>query len=223
MEISRLGESGIIIAAPDSSDVLDLLLSWRESLLDLKLRGLVEIIPSYQTLTVLYNPLELSFENLVRDVERALSVTELPPAILRGNEYHEIPVCYDLELAPDLEELAEFCNMDVAEVISLHSSVTYRVTGIGFSPGFGFLSGLPDALACQRKESPRTGVPEGAVGIAGMQTGIYPSNTSGGWNLIGRTPKRMVDYSSHKPSLLSVGDQVRFVQMSKREFNTYQD
>jgi inhibitor of KinA len=130
----------------------------------------------------------------------------------------EIPVCYGGEYGPDLEEVAELHGMTVERAIELHVSATYTVYFLGFVPGFAYLGELPKELATPRLPTPRKIVPPGSVGIASNQTGVYPVATPGGWRLLGRTPAVMFQPERSEMSLLSIGDRVRFVAISRKEF-----
>lgn len=132
---------------------------------------------------------------------------------------HEIPVLYGDEWGPDLDEVATFAGLQVAEVIALHASRPYRVYMLGFSPGFPYLGLLPAQLAIPRRSTPRTTVPAGSVGLADRQTGIYPIATPGGWQLIGRTPIPLYRKTSLTPFLLKPGDLVRFTPIERDEFD----
>jgi KipI family sensor histidine kinase inhibitor len=123
----------------------------------------------------------------------------------------EIPVCYGLEYGPDLDAVAAHCGLSPDEVIARHTAAEYRVYMLGFSPGFPYLGGLDPNIAAPRRETPRIKVPAGSVGIAGMQTGIYPLESTGGWQIIGRTPMRLFDPGLEEPCLLRPGDRLRFV------------
>lgn len=171
--------------------------------------GLRETVPTYRSLLVHYDPLQLPWDEALRYVTDALRRSaEVPmpePAEV------EIPVIYGGEFGPDLEFVAEHSGLSVDEVIRLHASVPYTVYMLGFAPGFVYLGGLPDRLATPRLPTPRPSVPAGAVGIAGRQTGIYALSTPGGWRIIGRTPRTMLDLQQDPPTLLKPGDRVRFV------------
>ncbi|MDR0127000.1 5-oxoprolinase subunit PxpB [Bacillus zhangzhouensis] len=130
----------------------------------------------------------------------------------------EIPVCYGGALGPDLEEVARINGLTPEEVVRIHTAGTYLVYMIGFAPGFPFLGGLSEKIAAPRRETPRMSIPKGSVGIAGKQTGVYPISTPGGWQLIGQTPLSLFRPDDEIPSLLKAGDEVRFVQMSEKEF-----
>ncbi|MGG1697499.1 5-oxoprolinase subunit PxpB [Bacillus zhangzhouensis] len=130
----------------------------------------------------------------------------------------EIPVCYGGAFGPDLEEVARINGLTHEEVVRIHTAGRYLVYMIGFAPGFPFLGGLSEKIAAPRRETPRMSIPKGSVGIAGKQTGVYPISTPGGWQLIGQTPLSLFRPDDEIPSLLKAGDEVRFVQMSEKEF-----
>ena len=129
-----------------------------------------------------------------------------------------IPVCYEADLGPDLADVAALDSISVDDVIRLHTSATYLVYFLGFSPGFAYLGGLDEKLRTPRLATPRKHVVAGSVGIAGEQTGVYPIDSAGGWRLLGRTPLRMFDPIADPPSRLQPGDHVRFTAISRSEF-----
>jgi inhibitor of KinA len=130
-----------------------------------------------------------------------------------------IPVCYGGSFGPDLAEVAGLHQLSIAEVIQLHSAVVYKVYMIGFMPGFAYLGGMDERLSTPRKVTPRKSVPAGAVGVAGGQTGVYPLESPGGWQIIGQTPVRLFDLNRREPSLLKPGDTVIFKAIDSKEFN----
>ena len=175
-----------------------------------QLPGVRDIVPGYATLGVHFDPLRtdlLALERAVGVEGRTLeTITTLPEA-----RVIEIPVQYGGQDGPDLEEVARFAGCSPREVIDLHAGTAYRVYMLGFVPGFAYLGRVPAAIAAPRRRVPRDRVPAGSVGIAGQQTGIYPIDSPGGWQLIGRTDRAMFDPSRDPASLLSAGDTVRFV------------
>jgi len=172
--------------------------------------------PGYCSLLIDFDPLRLSHDDLVTEVERVACAEAFG-----GNgaaNVVNIPVCYDNELGPDLMPVAEHAKMTAEEVVRLHSSASYLVYFLGFSPGFAYLGGLPDALHTPRLATPRKEVAPGSVGIAGSQTGIYPIASPGGWQLIGRTPLRMFDPGANPPTRLQPGDRVKFSPIDRATF-----
>ncbi|QKG52309.1 5-oxoprolinase subunit PxpB [Hymenobacter sp. BRD67] len=189
------------------------------------LPGLREYVPAFTTLTVYYDCRALQQAGDLPPYEQVASCLQalLPAARAAAIEYApgalvEIPVCYGGEFGPDLEVVAQHAQVTAEEVIALHAQAEYLVYMVGFAPGFPYLGGLDAQLATPRRAQPRPLVPAGAVGIAGMQTGIYSLPTPGGWQLIGRTPLRLFDAGRAQPSLLKAGQRLRFVSISEAEF-----
>jgi KipI family sensor histidine kinase inhibitor len=187
------------------------------------LPGIVDIVPAYATLGLHYEPsawLDAHGRPPWRNIAGAVkAIFRAPPAQApRDAAAVEIPVCYGGAFGSDLELLARHARLEVAEVIARHTAATYRVAMLGFAPGFPYLFGLDPALQMPRRDSPRTRVPAGSVAIGGAQTGIYPSELPGGWQLIGRTPLVLFDARRDPPSLLMPGDRVRFVAIDAAEF-----
>ncbi|MCY7420223.1 MAG: 5-oxoprolinase subunit PxpB [Chitinophagaceae bacterium] len=188
--------------------------------------GLVDLIPAYTTLTLVY---DIAVINQHRAVHQTTYqwVEDLILRILQTNNLQysfvgrtvKIPVCYHSSLAPDTEWLAHHHNLTVNEVIELHTSTTYHVYMLGFLPGFPYMATVPEKIATQRKSNPRKQVAAGSVGIAGNQTGIYPFDSPGGWQLIGQTPLKNFDVEKMDPALLLPGDAVTFYAISLDEFN----
>lgn len=178
--------------------------------------GIRNLHPGYASLLIDFDPLQLSHDDLAG---RARQVMDAPAAEATAPARTvEIPVCYDAEFGPDLGDVAEHNQIAVDEVIRLHTSATYLVYFLGFSPGFAYLGGLPEKLRTPRLATPRMRVPAGTVAIAGEQTGVYPIESAGGWRLIGRTPERMFEESANPPARLQPGDAVRFVAISRASF-----
>jgi inhibitor of KinA len=177
---------------------------------------IIDIVPAYCSLAI-YLKHSISAEHFMDLVAPRLNgATEQP-----GERRHQftLPVCYGNTFGPDLNELAESKGLTKSEVVRLHSNKTYRVTFIGFLPGFPYLMGLDSRLHMPRKPSPRSLVPQGSVGIAGGQTGVYPSASPGGWNLIGRTPVPLFSVGWNRPALFHPGDTVIFEEISETEFD----
>jgi KipI family sensor histidine kinase inhibitor len=173
--------------------------------------------PAYASLLIDFDPLRLTHEELESMVVPMLS-TPLPPHPEPAPGL-EIPVCYDGDFAPDLASVAHHTSLSGEQVIALHSGGDYFVYFLGFSPGFAYLGGVPRQLHVPRLASPRKHVSSGSVGLAGEQTGIYPHDSPGGWQLIGRTPLRMFVPSANPPSRLQLGDRVRFRRITRDEFD----
>lgn len=178
--------------------------------------GVVEVVPTYRSLLILYDPQQTDpsrLQSALTALEGRLDRIEIPPP-----RTVEIPVLYGGEMGPDIDFVAEHSGLSVEEVIRMHSEPAYLLYMIGFTPGFAFLGGLPDALATPRLPTPRTQVPAGSVGIANNQTGMYPVASPGGWQLIGRTPVRLFDPDREEPFLYRAGDLIQFKPITPEEF-----
>jgi KipI family sensor histidine kinase inhibitor len=172
------------------------------------LPGLTDLVPAYATLAVHYQPAIWRYAALRGELERLWRTART--AELPAPRQVELPVCYGGAFGPDLAEVASRCGRSEAEVVRRHTEAVYRVYMLGFAPGFAYLGGLDPAIAAPRRETPRLKVPAGSVGIAGMQTGIYPLETPGGWQIIGRSPRRLFRPGQDDPCLLRPGDRLRF-------------
>ncbi|KEP25097.1 kinase inhibitor [Bacillus zhangzhouensis] len=191
--------------------------------------GYVEAVQAFTNVTVFYEPYTVHqsahldqhgmspYEWVKAYIEKLLE-DKWRVGFQAKSRIVEIPVCYGGALGPDLEEVARINRLTPEEVVRIHTAGTYLVYMIGFAPGFPFLGGLSEKIAAPRRETPRMSIPKGSVGIAGKQTGVYPISTPGGWQLIGQTPLSLFRPDDEIPSLLKAGDEVRFVQMSEKEF-----
>jgi KipI family sensor histidine kinase inhibitor len=179
------------------------------------LKGIKELVPGYRSLMVVYDPSASSFLSLksqIVDISHTVDEARLPsPRIV------EIPVVYGHEFGPDLEWVASYLKMTPEAVIDLHTQPIYQVYMIGFMPGYPYMGEVLDSLVTPRRETPRTHVMQGSVGIAQKQTGIYPVTSPGGWQIIGRTPIRLFDPQENPPSFLAMGDQVKFYAITAGE------
>lgn len=177
--------------------------------------GVTDLIPAYSSLTLVYDAAIIQqhsrglspFSWLSQQIN-AMSSSEI--AVEEKTAPLIVPVCYDPSLAPDLEFAAGFAKLSIEEFIQLHSSKVYKVYMLGFLPGFAYMASVDKKIRLPRKESPRKLVAAGSVGIAGEQTGIYPLDAPGGWQLIGKTPLRMFDISKEDPCFFKPGNQVKF-------------
>lgn len=185
-------------------------------------RGIVDVTPGSTAVQVTFRPDVVGgggaagLEAWVR--EALASCWAEGGAVVEPREV-VIPVCYGGDLGRDLAWLAERAGMSESEAVAAHASAGHVVRFLGFAPGFAYIAGLPPALQAPRMESPRTRVPAGSVGVAGARTGIYPSDSPGGWRLIGSTPMRMFDPARDQPALLRAGDRVRFEPITRGEFD----
>lgn len=182
--------------------------------------GVRDIVPAFTSVALHYQPecfgaapFEALSEQLLARLRQPLETS------LAVSRVIEVPVCYDGDCGPDLAEVAAQCGLSVEAVIALHLRSPHRVYMLGFAPGFPFIGGLDAALNMPRRASPRTQVPAGSVAIARDQTCIYPLETPGGWNLIGRTPLRLFDPAAEPPCRMAAGDSLHFVRI---DLATYQ-
>ena len=184
------------------------------------LPGLIEMVPAYTTLTIHYDPLVIEASQPEQTLRQIIlsRLEQCPKARSKQGRTIDIPVCYDAEFGPDLSIVANHNQITTDEVICCHSSGVYQVYFLGFSPGFPFMGGMSVDIATPRRDSPRFVIPAGSVGIAGAQTGIYPMETPGGWQLIGRTPIPLVDFDRDHPTLLQPGDNIKFQPISSSEY-----
>lgn len=179
--------------------------------------SLRDVVIGYSTLTVFFDPLAVDAAWLETEVQAALGGLQEHGDVAAG--LIDVPVCYGGDLGPDLEEVAAFGGCSADEVVALHAAETYRVYFVGFVPGFAYMAEVNARIAAPRRRSPRTAVPAGSVAIAGGQTGIYPSMTPGGWNIIGRTAVKPYEPSRAVPFLFRPGDRVRFRAVDRAEFD----
>lgn len=183
---------------------------------------ITDIVPAFTTVTLHYDPMKLEhpdrlpYETVMNRIHTILS--SIPPGAEEEPRTIEIPVCYGGDFGPDLESVAEWNDLTPEKVIELHSGSPYLVHMIGFSPGFPYLGGMPEEIATPRRKEPRLRVPRGSVGIAGSQTGIYPLESPGGWQLIGRTPVALFDTQACPPGILQAGDRLRFKPITPQEY-----
>lgn len=206
---SPLGDRGITIRLGDgiSAELSDTVVEHARAVSDAAIRGVTDVVPSYSSFGVFYDPLAVSFADLSVRLESVLSDVLPGAAPLSEGRLIRIPVVYNGE---DLDDVRRRTRLTVSQIVDIHSSREYRVFVVGFVPGFAYLGPLDPRLMVPRRESPRKRVPAGSVAIAEAQTGVYPSETPGGWNIIGTTAEKMFDVTRDEPALLRVGDRVRF-------------
>ncbi len=220
MEVRYLisGDSTLVVEFGDkiSPEINGRVIALMRALDQRRLAGIVEMLPTYRSLGINYDPLMISMEELKGEVE-----------ILRGELWVsykfrqrtiEIPVAYCGEYGPDIENVAGHSGLDVEEVVRIHSTGEYLVYMLGFTPGFPYLGGMDKKIATPRLDVPRKLISAGSVGIAGTQTGIYPIDSPGGWQIIGRTPLKLFDATSDKGFLLEAGDILKFVPVDADEY-----
>jgi inhibitor of KinA len=222
-ELMPLGDAALVVQFGEQIDraTHQRVRALAEYLDEHPLPGLVEYTPAYTTLTLFYDPGRWLYRELQVTVERLLAElgrrTAPPPRTV------EIPVCYGGEFGPDLEWVAQHTGLSAEDVVRIHAGAEYLTYLIGFAPGFPYLGGMPAQIAAPRRAAPRLRIPAGSVGIAGTQTGVYPIETPGGWQLIGRTPRALFRPQAHPPSLLRAGDLVRFRPISRERYAAWQE
>jgi inhibitor of KinA len=233
MEIVPLGDSALIVRVREEfedapEETLNEVLHAFEQLRSAAIPGVIELAPAYTSVAVFFDPVDVAKASGADSDMFDWLATRIGAATVpkpRGSRRSaprtvEIPVCYDPEFAPDLDEVARHAQISTEQVVELHSAADYRVACIGFVPGFPFMAGLPKKIATPRRSNPRKEIPAGAVGIGGAQTGIYPLRSPGGWNLIGRTPLKLFDPTKDPPVLLRAGDCVRFRAITREAFES---
>lgn len=195
--------------------------------------GMIEYVPAFSSVAVFYNPVKAqSLPVELDEAEGSLAyhkvsvlirkiIAQLDHSVANKPRVVKIPVCYGGDFGPDLEYVAEHNKVTVNEVINIHANCQYLVYMIGFAPGFPYLGGMSERIATPRRSSPRPLIPAGSVGIAGMQTGVYPIATPGGWQLIGRTPVELFRPQANPPTLLQSGDMIQFCPISQQQFAEY--
>ncbi|MCY1599753.1 5-oxoprolinase subunit PxpB [Staphylococcus pettenkoferi] len=186
---------------------------------NLNVEGITEIVPSYRAILINIDIEKMTPQSLVEE----LKLDELDASDFAGQDIETktvyIPVLYGGEAGPDIDEVASTNNLDTEEVIDIHSSQPYLIYMLGFMPGFPFLGGLDERLHTTRRSEPRTRLPEGSVGIANQQTGLYPSESPGGWQIIGRTPIKVFDLSREPMCLYQPGDYIKFYAISEEQYD----
>lgn len=234
MEIIPLGDSALIIRvrenfANDPEGALSAVRELQRRLRSATIPGVTEYAPAYDSLGVFFD-LTASVESFLSDdvfgrLKMRIAAAAAQPlrekAILSEAPLVEIPVCYEPEFALDLEEVARHAALSPMEVVRRHSAADYRVHCVGFTPGFPYLGGLPAELAMPRHATPRKKVPAGSVAIGGVQAGVYPVASPGGWSVIGRTPLRLFNAEREPSALLAAGMRVRFRAITRAKFDAF--
>ena len=207
--IQALGESALVLNSTGSSATLECQQRlWAIAAQAVHWPHVRDVVPGMNNLTILFDPLAADPQQLT---DKLLSAWETAAISQKAMRKIDIPVIYGGDSGPDLAEVARHTGLSPAEIVKRHTAAEYIVYFIGFQPGFPYLGGLDPTLATPRRNEPRVVVPAGSVGIGGSQTGIYPSASPGGWQLIGHTGLQLFDPSKNPPTLLQPGDRVRFV------------
>lgn len=234
MQIRALGESAIVVQLGEgiSPDIHENIIHLTNEIEKDPFKGFVEAVPSYNSVTVYYNPVTIYFAHQQSEVNSSFEkvsafmknyIKRVHTSSQREQRLIEIPIVYGGEYGPDLEVVATYNSLTPEEVINIHVHNEYMVYMIGFAPGFPFLGGMNDKISTPRKTSPRQAIPAGSVGIAGKQTGIYSLETPGGWQIIGRTPAPLFLPKQSPPTLLQAGDTIRFTAITAEDFLMYKE
>lgn len=222
ISIRPFGEDAILIEWPNevSEAILYDILDFAESFkLIFKDSINWELIPAYNSLTIINRKIKIDFSKTkfqLLECYKNRKVSGHPQRYL-----WKLPVCYDLEFGIDLEEVSTTLGKSIEDIIKAHTDYIYTVYGIGFLPGFMYLGGLPKELETPRKSAPRLNVKKGSVGLAGRQTGIYPQDSPGGWNIIGSCPISLFNVNLENPCFVSIGDQIQFYNISHAEYDLH--
>ena len=217
--ITPEGDAALVISFGDAIDpaLTALVRASRARLEAAHLPGVTDLIGAYCTLMVCYDPLVMSYTELSAQIGACLRDVEAVGA--SAGRIVEIPVCYGGELGPDLGDVADHAGMGVEEVVRRHTAGRYRISMLGFLPGFAYLTGLDPLLETPRLAVPRTLVPAGAIGIGGAQAGLYPLASPGGWRIIGRTPARLYRPEHAEPIPYAPGDELRFYAVDRAAYD----
>lgn len=219
-QIAFLSDSAFLVTWESESNpgIAECVRTGWQRLKQSELRGVTGIVPGFASLAVHFDPRQACVPDLQMAIRTALSTQ--PAASVQKPRQIRIPVNFDSSVAPDLPDVGRFSGLPEQQCIRLLCSAVYTVRMLGFAPGFPYLSGLPEVLAIPRKSTPRLQVAAGSVAIAGGMAGIYPRESPGGWNLVGRTTVSLFDPARLNPCLLEPGDEVVFVDVEARRLET---
>lgn len=214
------GENAILITweARIDENIVNDILQFEEKIKQSNIKAIVEVIQSINSLLIIYNENNISFFELKHLLE-TLKNTKTPVTQQDNRKKWQIPVCYHENFGIDLRFIAEKKRLEIPEIIAFHTSAIYDVYAIGFLPGFLYLGGLDERLHIPRKETPRLRIQKGAVGIGGMQTGIYPKSSPGGWQILGNSPVNFFDVTQSNPCFAKAGDQIQFYEINMQEYD----
>jgi len=221
VRILTAGEQGIVIEFGNTicADTNARVHKIAKILVDTMGSNILEVVPTYRSLLVYFDPLKMTRQQLVKHIENVIANQQSDKLEGLQGKVVYIPVCYDDEFGPDLQFVAQHNGLSVEEVIQIHTSTPYLVYMLGFTPGFPYLGGLSERIATPRLEKPRTRIHAGSVGIAGSQTGFYPIDSPGGWRLIGRTPVQAFQPKAVQPFLLDAGVYLQFQAVTRQEYD----
>ena len=217
------GDAALVVEFADRIDPLinGMAIALAQGIRAAGIAGVRDVVPTYRSVAVYFDPLRTDVDGLMERVERDAATVN--PAASDRTEPIRVPVCYQGEFAPDLAEVAAFGGVSEAEAVRLHASTVYRVFMLGFVAGFAYMGTVDKRIAAPRLTTPRIQVPAGSVGIAGVQTGIYPASTPGGWRIVGRTPLKPFDLAREQPFLFKPGDAVQFYPIGPAEYARFEN
>jgi KipI family sensor histidine kinase inhibitor len=212
MRIFPLGDSAVTVEFGNeiSTELNSRCINLAADLTATPFDGMLEAVPAYASVTVFFNNRLTQFDAVRKELEMRSS--DLSSSASTEITLVEIPIQISTDTAPDLDRVADYARLSIDKCLKIFLAQTYRVHMLGFLPGFAYMGEVDDVIAAPRLETPRTKVPKGSVGIAGKQTGIYPLESPGGWNIIGRTDMQMFDPAAESPCILKPGDEVRFIR-----------
>lgn len=219
-EILPSGDSSVLVRFGEqiSEKLNRKVIAFQRNLEMKKIHGIIETVPAYASLLINYNPIILSYKDIFHKIQEILK--EPDTEISSKSRIITISVCYDKSFGTDLQEVSKHTGLPVSEIIKIHTASTYLVFMLGFVPGFPYLGEIDPRIACPRKTTPRQVVPEGSVGLAGRQTGIYPIESPGGWQIIGRTPMKIFNPGNENIFPIKAGDRIRFKSIDLKEFES---
>lgn len=220
--IQAIGDTALRVEWPGdvSLKLNDTIIRFCSNLKKHSVPGVVEWVPAYKTVTVYYAPHIITYEELLKEIQYVLQMNESRTKWHKEQRIISVPVYYGGDAGPELDRVAQLNNISVEQVVKRHQKSLYVVYMLGFLPGFPYLGGLDRSIATPRLETVRQKTPKGSVGIAHYQTGIYPSRSPGGWNIIGQTPLTLMDSTKQHPFLFQAGDKVQFYEVTYKEFTT---
>jgi inhibitor of KinA len=212
------GQNALLIEWPEKIDldILEEIILFQKIIETQLEKDIIEFIPAFNSLTIIFKPEKIALNELLKKILNLNPHIEKKAFLERKRWY--IPVCYDPDFGADLELIAMNARLTIPEVIDIHGATSYTVFFIGFLPGFLYLGGLPEILHVPRKATPTRIIAKGSVAIGGGQAGIYPQESPGGWNIIGRTPVELFDYRKDPPCFAKPGDLVLFNKIEKDKF-----
>lgn len=220
LSIKSFGQRTLLVEWPNivSEEILNEMLAFEQLLLE-KLPGNFQYVMAYRSLAIICDEGIDNHDLLKKTILQWYQ--EMEEILATDRFLWKFPVCYDLDFGIDLQHVSESLQVPIENLVTMHTAQEYTVFGIGFLPGFMYLGGLPTQLETKRRQEPRLKVPKGAVGLAGQQTGMYPQESPGGWNIIGNCPISIFDAKKENPCFIKVGDKIQFEAISKAEYELY--